>query len=186
MAGFLIFLFIIGFIILCYGVRIINQYERGVIFRLGKVRGGIKDPGLRFLIPVIDKLRKINMQIYTQPIESQKIITKDNVSIDVAAVAYYQVVDPIKAVVEIQNVTSAVYQIAQTTVRNIVGQSTLDEVLSNTSKINEAIKLILDAATEKWGVYVGTVELKDMQLPDKKLKQNEKSGLRLLLPKVSN
>jgi regulator of protease activity HflC (stomatin/prohibitin superfamily) len=166
MAGFLIFLFIIGFIILCYGVRIINQYERGVIFRLGKVRGGIKDPGLRFLIPVIDKLRKINMQIYTQPIESQKIITKDNVSIDVAAVAYYQVVDPIKAVVEIQNVTSAVYQIAQTTVRNIVGQSTLDEVLSNTSKINEAIKLILDAATEKWGVYVGTVELKDMQLPD--------------------
>ncbi len=166
MGFFVIFLLVIGFIILCYGVRIINQYERGVIFRLGKVRGGIKEPGLRLLIPVIDKLRKVNMQIYTQPIESQKIITKDNVSIDVAAVAYYQVVDPIKAVVEIQNVTSAVYQIAQTTVRNIVGQSTLDEVLSNTAKINEAIKLILDAATEKWGVYVGTVELKDMQLPD--------------------
>lgn len=166
MGYFAVFLLVVIFIIVCYGVRVINQYERGVIFRLGKVRGGIKDPGLRFLIPIVDKLRKVNMQIYTQPIESQKIITRDNVSIDVAAVSYYQIVDPIKAVVEIQNVTSAVYQIAQTTVRNIVGQSTLDEVLSNTAKINEAIKLILDHTTEKWGVFVSTVELKDMTLPD--------------------
>ncbi|MCA9337072.1 slipin family protein, partial [Candidatus Saccharibacteria bacterium] len=97
---------------------------------------------------------------------SQKIITKDNVSIDVAAVAYYQVVDPNKAIVDIANVAAATYQIAQTTVRNVVGQSSLDEVLSETVKINEKIKTILDVATEKWGVYVSTVELKDIQLPD--------------------
>ena len=163
---FLIVLIILGLIVLANGARIINQYERGVIFRLGKVQGGVKEPGFRFIIPIIDKLRKVNMQIYTQPVDSQKIITKDNVSIDVAAVSYYQITDPIKAVVDIQNVTSAVYQIAQTTVRNIVGQSSLDEVLSNTAKINEAIKSILDVATEKWGVYVSTVELKDIQLPD--------------------
>jgi regulator of protease activity HflC (stomatin/prohibitin superfamily) len=106
------------------------------------------------------------MQTYTQPVESQKIITKDNVSIDVAAVAYYQVTDAVKAVVEIQNVSSAIYQISQTTVRNVVGQSTLDEVLSETAKINEAIKAILDQATEKWGIYVSIVELKDITLPD--------------------
>lgn len=165
--GALVVIFLIFVaIIIANGIRIIDQYERGVIFRLGKVQGGVKQPGLRLIIPGIDRLRKVNMQIYTQPIESQKIITRDNVSIDVAAVAYYQIADPIKATVEIQNVLSAIYQIAQTTVRNIIGQSTLDEVLSQTAKINEAIKAILDQATEKWGVYVSTVELKDIQLPD--------------------
>jgi len=166
MAGAIIALIVIVLIIIGNGVRIINQYERGVIFRLGRVRGGIKNPGLRLIIPGIDKLRKVSMQIITLPIESQKIITKDNVSIDVAAVAYYQIVDPIKAIVDIQNVTAAIYQIAQTTVRNIVGQGALDEVLSQTAKINESIKGTLDEATGKWGVYVNTVELKDIQLPD--------------------
>lgn len=166
MAGAVGFLIFIVLIIILNGVRIINQYERGVIFRLGRVRGGVKEPGLRLIIPAVDKLRKVSMQIITLPIESQKIITKDNVSIGVAAVAYYQIVDPIKAIVDIQNVTSATYQIAQTTVRNIVGQSSLDEVLSQTAKINDAIKGILDGATRKWGVYVATVELKDIQLPD--------------------
>ena len=106
------------------------------------------------------------MRIITQPVDSQKIITKDNVSIDVAAVAYYQVSDPIKSVVQIENVQSAIYQIAQTTVRNIVGQNVLDDVLSQTGKINEAIKAILDKTTETWGVYVSMVELKDIQLPE--------------------
>ena len=106
------------------------------------------------------------MQIVTLPVDSQKIITKDNVSIDVSAVAYYQVTDPIKSVVEIQNVVSATYQIAQTTVRNIVGQSSLDEVLSETTAINEKIKTVLEAATQKWGIFVSTVEVKDIQLPD--------------------
>jgi len=166
MAALLIVLGVILLIIIANGVRIINQYERGVVFRLGKVRGDVKQPGLRLIIPIVDQMRKVSMQIVTLPIESQKIITKDNVSIDVSAVAYYQVVDPIKAVVEIQNVVSATYQIAQTTVRNIVGQSALDEVLSETASINEKIKTILEVSTEKWGVFVSTVEVKDIQLPD--------------------
>lgn len=156
----------IALIIVANGVRIINQYERGVVFRLGKVRSQVKQPGMRLIIPVVDQLRKVSMQIVTLPVDSQKIITRDNVSIDVSAVAYYQVVDPIKSVVEIQNVVAAIYQIAQTTVRNIVGQSNLDEVLSETTAINDKIKSVLEAATEKWGVLVSTVEVKDIQLPD--------------------
>jgi regulator of protease activity HflC (stomatin/prohibitin superfamily) len=164
--GFLIFLVGVGVFLVLTGMRIINQYERGVVLRLGRVRPMVKEPGLRLIIPVVDQMRKVGMRIVTLPVDSQKIITKDNVSIDVAAVAYYQVVDATKSVVEIENVVSATYQIAQTTVRNVVGQSTLDEVLSQTAKINEAIKGILDQATEKWGVYVSTVELKDIQLPE--------------------
>lgn len=147
-------------------MRIVNQYERGVIFRLGKVSPKVKEPGLRLIIPVIDQMKKVSLRIVTLPIESQKIITKDNVSIDVAAVAYYKVTDPIKSIVEIENVISATYQIAQTTVRNIVGQSSLDDILSETVAINEKIKTILETSTEKWGIYVSTVEVKDIQLPD--------------------
>lgn len=166
MGALVIILLIILVVVVIGGMRIINQYERGVVFRLGRVRPAVKDPGLRLIIPFVDQLRKVALRTVTLPVDSQKIITKDNVSIDVAAVAYYQVVDPIKSVVEIENVISAIYQIAQTTVRNVVGQSTLDDVLSQTSKINEAIKGILDAATEKWGVFVSTVELKDITLPE--------------------
>lgn len=166
MPAVLIIIVVVTLIIIAYGVRIVNQYERGVVFRLGKVRPLVKEPGLRLIIPIIDVMRKVSMQIVTLPIESQKIITKDNVSMDVSAVAYYQVTDPIKSVVEIQNVISATYQIAQTSVRNVVGQSALDDVLSETSAINEKIKIILEQATEKWGIYVSTVEVKDIQLPD--------------------
>jgi regulator of protease activity HflC (stomatin/prohibitin superfamily) len=164
--GFIIFLAIIALFIIGNGVRIINQYERGVVFRLGKVRPTVKEPGLRLIIPIVDQLKKVSLRIITLPIESQKIITKDNVSIDVAAVAYYKVTDPIKSIVEIENVISATYQIAQTTVRNIVGQSSLDDILSETVAINEKIKAILEVSTEKWGIYVNTVEVKDIQLPD--------------------
>ena len=166
MSGVAIFLIIVVLIAIGYGVRIINQYERGVIFRLGRVRGGVKEPGLRLIIPIVDVLRKVSLRIVTLPIESQQIITKDNVSIGVSAVAYYQVQDPIKSIVEIENVVAATYQIAQTTVRNIVGQSALDEVLSETAAINDKIKEILETSTEKWGIFVSTVELKDIQLPD--------------------
>ncbi len=166
MSGLIVFLIIVIILIIVTGARIINQYERGVVFRLGRVIPNVKEPGLRLIIPIVDQIRKVGLRIVTLPVDSQKIITKDNVSIDVAAVAYYQVVDPIKAIVEIENVVSATYQIAQTTVRNVVGQNSLDEVLSQTVKINDAIKGILDVATEKWGIYVSTVELKDIQLPD--------------------
>jgi regulator of protease activity HflC (stomatin/prohibitin superfamily) len=161
-----IILLVVALIIIGYGVRIINQYERGVVFRLGKVRPEVKEPGLRLIIPIIDQMRKVPLRIITLPIESQQIITQDNVSISVSAVAYYQVQDPIKSIVEIENVISAVYQIAQTTVRNIVGQSSLDDVLGQTTAINEKIKAILEVSTEKWGIFVSTVELKDIQLPD--------------------
>ena len=165
--GTLITILVVGlFIILVNGVRVINQYERGVVFRLGKVQGDIKQPGLRLIIPIIDQMRKVPLRTITLPIETQKIITKDNVSIDVSAVAYYQVADPIKSIVEIENVVSATYQIAQTTVRNVVGQSTMDNVLSETTELNEKVKSILDIATEKWGIYVSNVELKDIQLPE--------------------
>ena len=162
----LIIFIIIILIVVANGVRIINQYERGVVFRLGKVRPAVKEPGLRLIIPIVDQMRKVPLRIITLPIESQQIITQDNVSISVSAVAYYQVQDPIKSIVEIENVISAVYQIAQTTVRNIVGQSSLDEVLGQTTAINEKIKAILEISTEKWGIFVSTVELKDIQLPD--------------------
>jgi len=159
-------LLVVAVIVILAGVRIINQYQRGVVLRLGKIRPAVKEPGLRLIIPFVDQMKKISIRIVTLPVDSQQVITKDNVSIDVAAVAYYQVKDPIKSVVEIENVISATYQIAQTTVRNVVGQSSLDEVLSQTASINEKIKKILDVATVKWGIYVNTVELKDIKLPD--------------------
>jgi len=166
MGGFVGFLIVVAIIIIITGARIITQYERGVVFRLGKVRPTVKEPGFRVIIPIVDQMRKVSLRIVTLPVESQQIITKDNVSISVSAVAYYQVVDPIKSIVEIENVVSAIYQIAQTTVRNIVGQSSLDEVLSETAAINDKIRTILEGATAKWGVDVSTVELKDIQLPD--------------------
>lgn len=153
-------------IIIVFGIRIVNQYERGVVFRLGKVRPLVKEPGLRVIIPIIDVMRKVSTRIVTLPVDSQKIITSDNVSMDVAAVAYYRVVDPTRSIVEIENVVAATYQIAQTTIRNVVGQSPLDVVLSQTAAINEKIKEILEVSAEKWGIDISTVELKDIQLPE--------------------
>ncbi|HEV2402889.1 MAG TPA: SPFH domain-containing protein [Candidatus Saccharimonadales bacterium] len=165
MTAALIIISIVVFVIILNGIRIVTQYERGVVFRLGRVRKNVKDPGFHVIIPIVDQMRKVSLRIVTLPVDSQKIITKDNVSVDVAAVAYYQVADPTKSVVAIENVAAAIYQIAQTTVRNVVGQSPLDSVLSETSTINDAIKGILDKTTEQWGVYVSAVELKDIQLP---------------------
>lgn len=166
MVGLFWTLVVVAIIIIIFGVRIVNQYERGVVFRLGKVRPNVKEPGLRVIIPVIDQMRKVSMRIVTLPVDSQKIITSDNVSVGVAAVAYYRVVDPIKSIVEIENVISATYQIAQTTIRNVVGQSSLDDVLSKTTEINAKVKAILEANVGNWGIDVSTVELKDIQLPD--------------------
>ena len=152
-------------IVIASALRVVQEYERGIVFRLGRVIGE-KGPGLRLVWPVIDRMVKVSLRIVTMPVPSQKIITKDNVSIDVAAVAYYKVVDATKSLVAIQDVNSAVNQIAQTSVRNFVGQFMLDEVLSDTVKINTKIKEIIDNHTEEWGVLVTTVEIKDIQLPD--------------------
>ena len=162
---FIFVLIVFGLILLFAGLKVVQQYEKGVVFRLGRVVGE-RGPGLTWIIPIIDQLRKVRLQTVTMPIASQKIITKDNVSIDVAAVAYYRVVDATKALVAIQDVASAVNQIAQTTVRNIAGQFVLDEILSQTTKINEQIKAVIDKQTEEWGVQVSIVEIKDIQLPE--------------------
>jgi regulator of protease activity HflC (stomatin/prohibitin superfamily) len=150
---------------LALSVRIVQQYEKGVLFRLGRVVG-VREPGLTLIIPVIDVLRRVSLRIVTMPIQSQGIITHDNVSIDVSAVAYYRVVDATKSVVAIENVAAAINQIAQTTLRKVVGQHTLDQTLAETDTINVAIREILDHQTEDWGVVVTLVELKDIQLPD--------------------
>jgi regulator of protease activity HflC (stomatin/prohibitin superfamily) len=150
---------------LAMSVRIVQQYEKGVLFRLGRVIG-VREPGLRLIIPLIDVLRRVSLRIVTMPIQSQGIITRDNVSIDVSAVAYYRVVDATKSVVAIENVAAAINQIAQTTLRKVVGQHTLDQTLAETDRINLAIREILDGTTEDWGVVVTLVELKDIQLPE--------------------
>jgi regulator of protease activity HflC (stomatin/prohibitin superfamily) len=157
---------IIVLVLIGLGLRVVQQYERGVVFRFGKVSGGVREPGLRLIIPVVDVMRKVNMRIITMPIPSQKVITKDNVSIDVAAVAYYHTVDPVKSLVAIDNVMMAINQISQTTVRNVVGQHALDEVLSSTNKINGLVAEILSGTIEQWGVELSRVELKDIQLPE--------------------
>jgi regulator of protease activity HflC (stomatin/prohibitin superfamily) len=145
---------------------VIKQYERGVQFRLGRVRDGGRGPGVIFVIPLADRVRRVSLRIVTLPIESQGIITRDNVSVGVSAVAYYRVEDAVRSIVAIENVSSAISQIAQTTLRAVVGRHTLDETLSETETINDNIREILDVQTEDWGVKVTLVELKDIQLPD--------------------
>ncbi|MDQ0707394.1 regulator of protease activity HflC (stomatin/prohibitin superfamily) [Arthrobacter woluwensis] len=146
-------------------IRIVRQYEQGVLFRLGRVVG-VRMPGFRLIIPVVDHLPLVSLRIVTMPIQSQGIITQDNVSVDVSAVAYYRVVDAVKSVVAIENVAAAINQIAQTTLRRVVGRHTLDQTLSETERINDDIRQILDVLTTDWGVEVTLVELKDIQLPD--------------------
>jgi regulator of protease activity HflC (stomatin/prohibitin superfamily) len=162
---FVVVVLVVVLIVLAMAVRIVKQYERGVLFRLGRVRG-IREPGLRLIIPFIDVLHRVSLRVVTMPIQSQGIITRDNVSVDVSAVAYFRVVDAVKSVVVIENVYSAIDQIAQTTLRKVVGQHTLDETLSETDRINQDIRGILDVTTIDWGVAVTLVELKDIQLPE--------------------
>src|SRR3989338_6406186 len=159
---------IVVFIILFFlstSLRVVKEYDRGVIFFLGKCTG-VRGPGLIILIPIFEMMTKVTLRTITMNIPSQKIITKDNVSIDIAAVAYYKIVDPKKSVLAIENVYQAVNQISQTTVRNVVGQFMLDQLLSQTSKINEQIKEVIDAHTEPWGANVSAVEIKDIFLPE--------------------
>lgn len=168
MSGIVIGLIVVvalALLVLLLAIRIVQQYEMGVHFRLGKVIG-VRPPGLRPIVPAVDVLRRVSLRIVTMPIQSQGIITRDNVSVDVSAVAYFKVVDAVKSVVAIENVGAAINQIAQTTLRKVVGQHTLDETLAETDRINQDIREILDVATEDWGVVVTLVELKDIQLPE--------------------
>jgi regulator of protease activity HflC (stomatin/prohibitin superfamily) len=150
---------------LALSVKVVKQYEKGVLFRFGRLVG-TRSPGLRFIIPFVDTLHRVSLRVVTMPIQSQGIITRDNVSVDVSAVAYFRVVDAVKSVVAVENVNAAINQIAQTTLRKVVGRHTLDETLSETDRINLDIRQILDVTTVDWGVQVTLVELKDIQLPD--------------------
>ncbi len=168
MAGVVIALILAGFIAvvaLSLALKIVTQYQRGVLFRLGRVIG-TREPGLHVILPVVDRLTKVSLRIVTQPIQSQGIITRDNVSVDIAAVAYYRVIDAVKSIVAIENVSAAIDQIAQTTLRKVVGQHTLDETLAETDRINVDIREILELTATEWGVEVTLVELKDIQLPE--------------------
>ncbi|HVZ12233.1 MAG TPA: SPFH domain-containing protein [Patescibacteria group bacterium] len=159
------FIFVVAIILFFLSVRVVQEYDRGVIFFLGRCTG-VRGPGLILLIPIFERMVNVSLRTITMEIPSQKIITKDNVSIDIAAVAYYHVVDPKKSVLAIQNVNEAVNQISQTTVRNVVGQFVLDQLLSKTADINSQIKNVIDDHTEPWGVQVTAVEIKDITLPD--------------------
>ena len=161
----LIILVLIVLFFFVFSLRVVKEYDRGVIFFLGKCTG-VRGPGLILLVPILEQMTKVMLRTVTMDIPSQKIITKDNVSIDIAAVAYYHIVDAQKSVIAIEDVYKAVNQISQTTVRNVVGQFMLDELLSQTVIINQKIKDVIDSHTEPWGVQVTAVEIKDITLPD--------------------
>jgi len=156
---------IIVIIILSQAVRILREYERGVIFRLGRLAGA-KGPGLILLIPIIDRMVRISLRIITMDVPSQEVITKDTVPVKVNAVIYFRVVNPESAVVEVQNFVNATSQIAQTTLRSVLGQMELDEILSQREKINQTLQKIVDEHTGPWGIKVTAVETKDIELPE--------------------
>ncbi|MGA2057201.1 MAG: SPFH domain-containing protein [Bradyrhizobium sp.] len=162
------FISVLIFLVIIYAfvsIRVLKQYERGVVFFLGKFEG-VRGPGLTLIFVPFQTMTRVSLRTVTMQIPSQKIITKDNVSIDIAAVAYYHISDPEKAVIAIENVYNAINQISQTTVRNVVGRFSLDQLLADTASINEQIKDVIDTHTEPWGTQVTAVEIKDITLPD--------------------
>lgn len=160
----LITVLVVTIFFLSAAIRILNEYERGVIFRLGRVIQA-KGPGLIILIPVVDKMVKVSMRLIAMDIDPQDVISRDNVSVKVNAVIYFRVIDPIKAIVEVEDYSYAMSQLAQTTLRSVCGQAELDELLSAREKINSQLQEILDLHTDPWGIKVATVELKHIDLP---------------------
>ncbi len=151
--------------ILTAAVKVAREYERGVIFRLGRLKSPPKGPGLFLLIPIVDKMVKVDLRTVTLNVPPQEVITKDNVPARVNAVAYFRIIDPEKSVVQIENVLNATSQIAQTTLRSVLGQHVLDELLSEREKINEILQRVIDEATAPWGIKVSIVEVKDVEIP---------------------
>ncbi len=150
-----------------FGFKIINQYEQGIVFRWGKILPAVRQPGLTWVNPISDRLRKVNMQIIAATVPGQEGITRDNVTVRVDAVVYYRVIDPAKAIVNVQNYTYAVSQVAQTSLRSVIGQSDMDQLLSEREKVNARLKDAIDAPTEgPWGIRVERVEVKDISLPE--------------------
>ncbi|MGE5620174.1 MAG: slipin family protein [Sphingomonadaceae bacterium] len=159
-----VFLIALAFLLLASSIKVVQEYERGVIFRLGRLVGA-KGPGLFFIIPGIDKMQKVDLRVVTMDVPAQEVITRDNVTVKVNAVIYFRVVDPNQAVVKVLDYIRATSQIAQTTLRAVLGQSDLDELLAQRDKINRHLQQIIDEQTEPWGIKVSTVEVKDVELP---------------------
>ena len=158
------FIGILLLVLLFSAIKVVQEYERGVIFRLGRFVGA-KGPGLFFIIPFIDRMMKVDLRTVTLDVPSQEAISRDNVTVKVNAVVYFRVLDPGKAIIQIEDFRRATWQIAQTTLRNVIGQSELDELLANREKVNEQLQQIIDEQTEPWGVKVSIVEVKDVELP---------------------
>ncbi|MEU5307566.1 slipin family protein [Streptomyces sp. NPDC021562] len=156
----------VGALYLVAGARVVKQYEQGVLFRLGRVSGAVREPGFNLVIPVVDRLHKVNMQIVTLPVPAQEGITRDNVTVRVDAVVYFRVVDAVSALVKVEDYKFAVSQMAQTSLRSIIGKSDLDDLLSNREKLNQGLELMIDSPAVGWGVQVDRVEIKDVSLPD--------------------
>lgn len=147
-------------------VRVIDQYERGVVFRLGKVRGGIKEPGLTVLLPMIDRLMRLDLRLISVDVARQETMTRDNVPVIVDAVIYYRVIDPLKAVLEVENAHQSTYLIAQTSLRSVIGQASLDDLLQQRDEVNACVRQLVDNQTLPWGVQVPIVEIKDVAIPE--------------------
>ncbi|MDH6117629.1 slipin family protein [Kitasatospora sp. GAS204B] len=147
-------------------VRVVQQFQRGVVFRFGRVRDEVRDPGLVMLLPVADRIRRVNVQIVTMPVPAQEGITRDNVTVRVDAVVYFRVVDPVRATVNVQDYQFAISQVAQTSLRSIIGKSELDDLLANREPINQGLELMLDSPALGWGVEIDRVEIKDVALPE--------------------
>jgi len=160
-----LFVIIIVIFFLASAIKILNEYERGVIFRLGRVLGSAKGPGLIILIPIVDKMVKVSLRTVVLDVPPQDVITRDNVSIKVNAVVYFRVMEPLKAVIDVENYLYATSQLSQTTLRSVLGQAELDELLAHREKINERLQEILDMDTEPWGIKVSKVEVKNVDLP---------------------
>ncbi|WP_327141206.1 slipin family protein [Nocardia sp. NBC_01327] len=158
-------LFVVSGLVLASGVRVIAQYEKGVVFRLGRVRA-VREPGMRMLIPGVDRMRKISTQVITMPVPAQDGITRDNVTVRVDAVVYFRVVDPLRAIIEVQNYLFAIGQVAQTSLRSVIGKSDLDDLLSNREELNKGLEIMIDNPALGWGVHIDRVEIKDVALPD--------------------
>jgi regulator of protease activity HflC (stomatin/prohibitin superfamily) len=160
-----LFIIVLVVFFLASAIKILNEYERGVIFRLGRVLGTPKGPGLIILIPIIDRMTKVSLRTVVLDIPPQDVITKDNVTIKVNAGVYFRVIDPLKAIIDVENFLYATSQLSQTTLRSVLGQAELDELLSRRDQLNEKLQEILDTHTESWGIKVSNVEVKNVDLP---------------------
>lgn len=164
--GVIVLVVVVLLAVLAASVRVVYQFERGVVFRFGRVHGRPRAPGLTLIAPFVDRMRKVSLQVITLPIPSQDGITRDNVTVRVDAVIYFKVIDPIVAIVDVEDYRSAIGQVAQTSLRSIIGKSDLDDLLSNRERLNQGLELLIDSPAVGWGVHIDRVEIKDVVLPE--------------------